>query len=168
MRLPNQSSGVARNVGSGVAAKQHTFRALVPAQISSGQAFLRRLPNGGREPNGGPIRISCGPCDTNGFQECSERIGNEPPFNTFTRECTRTVRSCGLIVPLLIPGQPLDTNALQFTQETVRGGRRTTSSCSKCSPETRIDLPWPASDRCIRVCCSGLDPTSCSVSVRTC
>jgi hypothetical protein len=75
---------------------------------------------------------------------------------------------CQLIVPVLTPGQPLDPASLRFTQQCTQGNNSYTKFCSRCSSETRISLPWPVSDRCVQVCCTGLDPGSCSVSVREC
>jgi hypothetical protein len=54
-------------------------------------------------------------------------------------------------------------------RQCTRGGNPSPPQpCSRCSPETRISLPWPISDRCIQFCCTSLDPGSCTVSVRTC
>lgn len=152
MNVPNQSSGVRRTVVAatfdwGVAAAQ----------------FDGREP----EPDGLPEETtSCGPCSANGFQECTTFLFGEP-IDTFTRECTRC-GPCQFVVPVLVPGQPAPPGALLFTQRCVTGGNVTNPTCTRCSPESRIDLPWPASDRCIQICCGGLDPTTCSVNVRTC
>jgi len=50
-------------------------------------------------------------------------------------------------------------------------GATTTTPCNPfpvCFPEFKIDLPFPLSDRCVRICCTSFDPSSCSPSVRTC
>jgi hypothetical protein len=67
-----------------------------------------------------------------------------------------------------LSGRPADPSLLRFTRSCTQGSRQFTVPCSRCSPETRISLPWPVSDRCIQVCCTAFDPSSCSVSVREC
>lgn len=162
MKIPNQSTGVARNLCSGVELRQQASRALMPAQMR-----IRRGDGREPEPDGLPEETTrCRPCNPNGFQQCTTYVLGEP-VQTFTRACT-SCGPCQFVLPVLVPGQPVPPAALQFTQQCVTGGNISTRPCSRCSPETRIDLPWPASDRCIQFCCTGLDPTSCSVSVRTC
>jgi hypothetical protein len=75
---------------------------------------------------------------------------------------------CVVIVPPLQPGQPLDPASLRFVRECVGQNGRFTVPCTRCGEETRIELPFPISDRCVRVCCTSLDPASCSASVREC
>ena len=58
----------------------------------------------------------------------------------------------------------LDRTTLQFIQNCTSGARL----CSSCTPETRIDLPFPISDRCIQVCCRSVDLSTCSITVREC
>lgn len=85
MRLPNQSTCVARNLRYGVEPRQQASHALLPAQVPIRLA----LGNGVEpQPNGGE-HISCMPC-SDGFQECTFYEHGAPPV-TFTRECT----SCG-------------------------------------------------------------------------
>lgn len=76
---------------------------------------------------------------------------------------------CVVIVPTLVPGQPLNPASLRFVRQCVReNGEEFTVNCTRCGGETRIPLPFPVSDRCVRVCCTSLDPASCSASVRVC
>ncbi len=49
-----------------------------------------------------------------------------------------------------------------------KGGSTFTRPCTSCSPEARIDLPWPFSARCIQFCCTAASPSSCSIAVREC
>jgi hypothetical protein len=158
MRIPNQSAGVARNLRPGSEPGEQASPALV-------LALRRRSPDG--EPNGVPEETTrCRPCNSNGWQECTTYLFGRP-IQTFTRACTNC-GPCQLDLTGVVPGQTLDPAALRFTRQCVRGGNASRSPCSRCSPETRIGLPWPASDRCIKFCCSALDPGSCSVSARTC
>jgi hypothetical protein len=154
---PRRSRGIAPARGTRAFARD-AAGAIVPAQLRNG-----REP----EPNGLPEeRTTCRPCGSDGWQQCTTYLFDRP-IDTFRRACT-SCGPCQVIVPVLVPGQPLDPAALRFTQQCTTGGNTSMQPCSRCSTETRIDLPWPASDRCLRICCTSLDPTACSVSVRTC
>jgi hypothetical protein len=72
------------------------------------------------------------------------------------------------VVSQLLSGQPIDTSQVLFTQTCHQGTSTFTQTCTICSAESRISLPFPISDRCIRVCSGGLDPSSYSISSRTC
>lgn len=161
MRLPSQSTGMRRNLPAVVRySSRQVSGALMPAQMHIERRVLGPEP----ELDGGE-RITCRTCSQDGFQDCTLSTPGAPDF-TFTRECTNC-SACQVIAPVVQSGQPLPP--LQFTQRCTRGGRQLPQrNCTRCSRETRIDLPWPASDRCIQFCCSGLDPTSCTVSVREC
>jgi len=83
--------------------------------------------------------------------------------------------SCG---PCLLPTDgirakilanlPIDPSTdLIFEQSCQQGSNTFSRRCEICSPETRIGLPI-VSDKCIRVCMRGFDPSSINVEVRDC
>jgi hypothetical protein len=119
----------------------------------------------------------CGPClpDSESPTGCSKacNIGGEPVQENCT--CPPPPTVCG---PCLLPtdqlrqqiisGQPIDPATVRFQQTCHQGANTFTRNCERCSPETRISLPFPISDRCIQVCTGGFDPASFRVSVREC
>jgi hypothetical protein len=68
----------------------------------------------------------------------------------------------------ILASLPIDPSTdLLFSQTCQQGSNTFTRPCEICSAETRISLPI-VSDKCIRVCMSGFDPSSVRVVVRDC
>lgn len=136
--------------------------------------LLQQLPTGPTGPKGCTVN----PVDTSICATGCQRVcifGTEVTETCVAAsQCSPvTCGPCALTIPQtvvsqLLSGQPIDTSQLVFTQSCHQGPGTFTQPCTKCSPETRISLPFPISDRCIQVCTGGLDPSSISVSVREC
>jgi hypothetical protein len=115
------------------------------------------------------------PCPENGWQRCQRMTSDGVEIGSpFTRAC-RHCDPCSLdpialrnLVNSALNGQPVDLATLRFISRCVYGGQPSVQACERCSPETRIDLPDPVSDRCIQICCPAFDPSSCFVKVRVC
>jgi hypothetical protein len=140
---------------------------LTPAQ-------LFRLPNGG---NSGPKGCTTGPVDTSicasGCQKVCNIGGEIVETCLSASHCTPV--SCG---PCLLPTDgirqkilanlPIDpATDLIFKQACQQGSNSFSQDCEICSQETRIGLPI-VSDKCIKVCMRGFDPSSIRVDVRDC
>ena len=86
--------------------------------------------------------------------------------------CPATCGDCVLptdeIRQAVLTQQPINPADLLFQQTCQRGSESFTQACEICSQETKISLPWPASDKCIKVCMGGFDPASMTVSARDC
>ena len=68
----------------------------------------------------------------------------------------------------ILANLPIDPSTdLLFSQTCVQGSNTFTRPCEICSAETKISLPI-VSDKCIKVCMSGFDPSSIRVAVRDC
>jgi hypothetical protein len=68
----------------------------------------------------------------------------------------------------ILANLPIDPSTdLLFSQTCTQGSNTFPRSCEICSAETRISLPI-VSDKCIKVCMSGFDPSSIRVDVRDC
>jgi hypothetical protein len=145
------------------------------SEIQLGPAQLLRPPDGGGGPKGcttNPVPVSV--CATGCQQTCSTGAGDVTQTCVSANQCATV--SCG---PCLLPtdairqkvlaGLPVDPSTdLVFEQNCQQGTHSFTRSCEKCSDETRISLPWPASDKCISVCTTGFDPASFKISSRDC
>jgi len=83
--------------------------------------------------------------------------------------CFRTEKCCTPPPPPTVCGPcQLNPATLQFTQNCTSGTNQFSISCSSCTPEAKIDLPFPISDRCVKVCCRSADLSTCSITVREC
>jgi hypothetical protein len=82
--------------------------------------------------------------------------------------CGQCLLPTGAIRAKILAGLPIDPSTdLLFSQTCQQGSNTFTRPCEICSEETRISLPI-VSDKCIRVCMSGFDPSSIRVVVRDC
>jgi len=128
-----------------------------------GLAQFLSLPDGQPDGQSCLVRVRCLP-DPDSPTGCS-KIRTEldcTETNLGSCQCPPPPTTCG-------PCNRINPTTLEFTQTCTTGGGSTfTRPCTNCSPETRISLPFPVSDRCIRFCCSAALPSSCSVTVRTC
>jgi hypothetical protein len=146
-----------------------------------GPAQFLRLPDGGGVGpiggNGGPKGCQTRSVDTDtcasGCQKTCNFGGEITETCVSTSQCTPV--SCG---PCLLPTDgirqkilanlPIDpATDLVFKQSCQQGSNSFTQDCEICSQETRIGLPI-VSDKCIKVCMRGFDPSSISVEVRDC
>lgn len=83
--------------------------------------------------------------------------------------CFRTEKCCTPPPPPTVCGPcQLNPATLQFTQNCTSGTNQFSIPCSSCTPEAKIDLPFPISDRCVKVCCRSADLSTCSITVREC
>jgi hypothetical protein len=88
--------------------------------------------------------------------------------NCHSVSCGPCLLPTGAIREKIIAGLPIDpATDLVFQQSCQQGTNSFTQGCEICSDETRISLPI-VSDKCIRVCMSGFDPSSIRVVVRDC
>jgi hypothetical protein len=144
------------------------------AKTRWGPAQFLRLPDGG---NLGPKGCTTGPVDTDICASGCQRVCNigGEIVETCVSATNCTPISCG---PCLLPtgairqkilaNLPIDpATDLIFEQNCQQGLISSTQGCEICSQETRIGLPI-VSDKCIKVCMRGFDPSSIRVEVRDC
>ena len=160
----NRLSGVNSPISRGLLSSAQR-RSAIPGLgggLGGGMGMLLG-PESGDIPDFDPPEYFCSPCDDEGWQQCGLQGG---PLSQ--KACTTCSHECLLDLTTFLPGETLDPASLRFREECIRGGQTFTKACSRCTPASRIDFPWPMSDRCIQVCCTGFDPGSCTVDVRKC
>ena len=128
-----------------------------------GLAQFLSLPDG--QPDGQfclPRNLGCFP-DADDPTSCHihRRLSNCDEVILGPCQCPGPPTTCG-------PCNQINPTTLGFMQTCTTGGITFTRPCTSCTPETRIGLPWPISDRCIQFCCTAATPSSCSLTHREC
>jgi hypothetical protein len=143
-----------------------------------GPAQSLRLPDGSQGSFiAGPKGCTTGPVDPSICASRCQKVCNTGTeiIETCVSASNCTQISCG---PCLLPTDgirqkilanlPIDpATDLIFKQNCQQGSNTFTQACEICSGETRISLPI-GSDKCIKVCMRGFDPSSIRVDVRDC
>jgi hypothetical protein len=126
---------------------------------------------------GGPKGCTNNPVDVNICPTGCQRVCDTGA--EITETCVSSANcssiSCGqCLLPTaalrakILANLPIDPSTdLLFSQTCQQGSNTFTKPCEICSAETRISLPI-VSDKCIKVCMRGFDPSSIRVVVRDC
>jgi hypothetical protein len=167
VKLPSLSAGVRRSGGvhvaiSGRGVTPHQAFLAGPRLVRAGPGGDDSLPKGCTDCQPAATDDEIAACSSGCVKYCT--TGNDIALECCRQsECVQQPRcgDCNLETPPTFSRRCVDPIT----------GAVTSTPCNPfpiCFPEFEIDLPFPISNRCVKICCTSFDASTCSASVREC